>query len=119
MSKISTDELYEKTLEWAKKYNSAFAEMMQSDIEYTKAAINIERHTEKDPKRFTTFKDVENQILFFYDSERENLRKQINPIVFSDSIDISDKLKLFVDEYEKILDLNITTEDWFNQLKEI
>lgn len=116
MSRISTDELYEKTLEWAKQYNSQFADLMLSDVEYTKSAINIERHTPKDPKRFSSFKDVESQILFFYDSEREKLfsNKLLLPEIFN-----QDLINKFVEEYSNILDLNMTTEDWFNQLKEI
>jgi len=116
MSRISTDQLYEKTLEWAKKYNPEFVEFIINDVEYTKAAINIERHTTKDPKRFTTFDDVENQILFFYDSKWEYLfiNKPALPEIFS-----QDLINSFVNEYSKILNLNMTTEDWFNQLKEI
>jgi len=116
MSRISTDELYEKTLERADKYNPDFAILMQSDIEYTKSAINIERKTIKDPKRFTNFKDVENQILFFYDGEREKLfvNKPVLPEIFS-----QDLIGKFIEEYSKVLDLNMTTEDWFTQLKEI
>ena len=116
MSRISTDELYEKTLEWAKQYNPQFADLMLSDVEYTKAAINIERQTPKDPKRFTIFKDVEKQILFFYDSEREKLfsNKPLLPEIFN-----QDLINKFVEEYSDVLDLNMNTEDWFNQLKEI
>jgi hypothetical protein len=104
MSRISTDQLYEETLEWAKQYNPKLAELMQSDAEYTKAAINIERHTEKDPKRFTTFRDVENQILFFYDSERETLfeTKPILPEIFNQAL-----INNFVSKYSNILDLNM------------
>jgi hypothetical protein len=116
MSRITTDEVYEKTLERAEKYNPDFATLMQSDIEYTKAAINIERHSVKDPKRFTNFKDVENQILFFYDIEREKLfvNKPALPEIFTQNL-----IKEFIEEYSKALDLNMTTEDWFTQLKEI
>lgn len=116
MSRISTDDLYEKTLEWAEQYNPEFAKLMQSDIEYTKAAINIERQTEKDPKRFANFKDVEDQILFFYDSEREKLfmGKPILPEVFT-----KDLIEKFVMEYSDKLDLSLDTDGWFNQLKDI
>jgi hypothetical protein len=116
ISRIATDELYKKTLERAKQYNPKFAELMQSDIEYTKAAINIERHTEKDPKRFTTFKDVEDQIVFFYDNEWEALlvNKPALPEIFT-----KDLINKFVEEYSNVLDLNVNLEEWFNQLKEI
>jgi hypothetical protein len=45
---------------------------LKSNPDYYRAAMNIERHTEKDPKRFTVYPDVKNQILFFND---DNWRK--------------------------------------------
>ncbi|MCF7835391.1 glutamate--tRNA ligase [Candidatus Gracilibacteria bacterium] len=116
ISRISTDELYEKTLERAYKYSPDFAKLMISDVDYTKAAINIERHTPKDPKRFTTFKDVESQIIFFYDSEREKLfvNKPDLPEIFND-----DWIGKFISEYASVLDLDMSIEDWFVQLKQI
>ena len=116
ISRISTDELYDKTLERAKTYSPDFAKLMLSDIDYTKAAINIERHTPKDPKRFTTFKDVESQIIFFYDDEREKLfvNKPDLPEIFNDNWTAD-----FANEYANILNLDMSIEDWFVQLKQI
>jgi len=71
LSAISTEELYQQTLAWAQRFQPEFASLLLSDVEYAKAAIGIERHTEKDPKRFTLYSDVQNQILFFFDSEWE------------------------------------------------
>lgn len=97
---------------------------MQSDIDYTKAAMNIERHTAKDPKRFTTYADVETQLRFFFDSEWEKLRnegqgqrnKDLVPSTFILSPDI---LKKFVEEYISVFDLTMSVEERFAQLKEI
>lgn len=119
LSRISTDELFDQWLARAKTYKPDLAELMLSDIDYTKQALNIERKSEKDPKRFTLYSDIENQIRFFYDKEREILRKEVKPLVFAESEDVTDKLKSFVDEYMQILDLNMSVEDWFAQLKEI
>ena len=69
LSRISTDQLYDETLSWAQKYKPDLATLMLSDTDYVKSAINIERHTPKDPKRFTTFVDVYEQIKFFFDDE--------------------------------------------------
>ncbi|MDR2415577.1 MAG: hypothetical protein LBD75_02995 [Candidatus Peribacteria bacterium] len=80
MSKISTEELFTQTLEWAKEFQPDFASLLQSDVEYAKAAMHIERHTEKDPKRFTLYSDVQSQILFFFESEwkkGEKIRKEL------------------------------------------
>jgi hypothetical protein len=51
------------------------ADLIKSDMDYARSALNIERHTEKDPKRFYTFKDVDTQLRFFFDSEWEKLIK--------------------------------------------
>ncbi len=119
VSRISTDELYDQSLTRAESYRPAFAQLMKSDISYVKAALNIERHTAKDPKRFTTYLDIETQLKFFFDEEREKLRKDINPVILSTSVDISDSMKNFVDEYIQVMKLDTTVEEWFAQLKEI
>jgi len=115
LSKISTEELYNQSLVWAKKYRPYLADLMQENPDYTKAAINIERHTQKDPKRFTTFQDVESQIIFFYDKEWEKLlpRKPALPEMCT-----ADNMNPFIDEYKQQLNLDMTLEDWFAQLKE-
>lgn len=116
LSKISTEELYIQSLARAEKYKPHLAGLMKSNIEYTKAALNIERHTEKDPKRFTTFQDVESQILFFYDDERHKLLS--NKCNLPEMCN-ADSMKAFIEEYKQELNLDITLEDWFAKLKEI
>jgi hypothetical protein len=73
LSRISTDELYAQSVVRAKSYKPELAILLESDVDYAKAALNIERHTEKDPKRFTTYADIETQLVFFFDNEREKM----------------------------------------------
>ncbi|MEI8091721.1 MAG: hypothetical protein WCG98_05910 [bacterium] len=73
LSRISTEQLYEESLTRAKKYKPDLATLMVSDPAYTQSALNIERHTPKDPKRFSTYADIENQLRFFYDAEWEKM----------------------------------------------
>lgn len=119
LSRILTDELYEQSLTRAETYRPEFAQSMKSDIAYVKAALNIERHTAKDPKRFTTYLDVETQLKFFFDDEREKLRG--NSEVLKEGNVIADKtlMKKFVDDYTQVLNLSMSVEEWFAQLKEI
>lgn len=116
LSRISTDQLFEEALDWAKKYNTYLANLMTSNTEYAKAALNIERHTEKDPKRFTTFQDIETQLKFFFDSEWDKLYndKPALPEYMTKEI-----LENFVDEYCSCIDLSWDVQSWFGQLKEI
>ncbi len=119
LSRISTDELYNQSLNRAKKYKPELAKHMESDVEYVKAAMNIERHTEKDPKRFTTYVDVETQLMFFFDDEREKLRGNISILKEGNVISDNDLMKKFVDEYITKFDLTMSLDDRFAQLKEI
>lgn len=116
LSRISTDRLYDETLAWAKKYKPELLILLESDPEYVKAAMNIERFTPKDPKRFTTFVDVDSQIRFFFDEEWEKLlsARSALPVIFTPEL-----IKKFVDEYVNLLDLNMTQEEWFAQLKDL
>ena len=116
LSRITTDDLYNQALNWAEEYRPSLASIMKQDPEYTKAALGIERHTEKDPKRFTTFQDIETQLLFFYDDQRQNLIKEkpVLPEIFTPELIIS-----FVNQYSSQLNLDLSLEDWFAQLKEI
>lgn len=126
LSRIATAQLFDESLEWAKKFNPKLAELMNLDVEYTKSALNIERHTEKDPKRFSTFKDVDNQLSFFFDSKYDELIKDVKLKIKNwdenfqkiSELDMSVVSK-FIDEYVSVWDFNMTLEDWFNQLKEV
>lgn len=118
LSRISTEQLFQESLAWAEKYNIELANLMKEDTDYTKAALNIERHTEKDPKRFSTFKDVDRQLRFFFDTEYEKLIEKSEVRTENLEFDV-DNLSKFLDEYLSVLDLNLTVEEWFAQLKEI
>lgn len=116
LSRISTDQLFDEALTWAKEYNTNLAKLMTSNPEYAKSALNIERHTEKDPKRFTTFQDIETQLKFFFDEEWNKLYndKPELPAYMTKEV-----LESFVNEYCSDVNLDWTVEDWFVQLKEI
>ena len=95
-------------------------------MDYARSALNIERHTEKDPKRFYTFKDIDTQLRFFFDSEWEKLVKNPELRVKSEDGKINgfgdfdmNLMKNFVDEYIRALDFSMTVEEWFEQLKQI
>ena len=126
LSRISTDELYDQSLARALKYRQELAKLMQTDVDYVKAAMNIERHTPelrpgqatKDPKRFTTYADIETQLRFFFDAEWEQLKVDHNLSTFNFPLS-TEVLKNFITEYTSILDLTMSVEEWFAQLKEV
>lgn len=116
LSKISNDQLYNEVLNWAKNYRPEYAKLLESNPEYAKAALSIERHTPLDPKRFNTYADTEHQVRFFFDEEYTKLLSDRPswPEMFT-----SELVSSFVSEYRNLLDLTMTKEDRFAQLKEI
>ena len=116
LSKISNQQLFDETLNRAKQYRPDFATLISSDPAYALAAMSIERHTDLDPKRFSTYADVQHQITFFFDTEYDKLllTKPALPEMMT-----SELIVKFVADYSEALDLTMTKEEWFAQLKEI
>jgi glutamyl-tRNA synthetase len=116
LSKISNQQLFDEVLNWATQYSPDFAELINSDRDYALAAMSIERHTDLDPKRFNTYADVESQVRFFFDEEYTKLLadKPESPEMITSEI-----VQEFIKIYNQQIDLTITKEERFIQLKEI
>lgn len=116
LSKLSNEELFAQVLNWAKQYRPEYAKLLESDPDYALQAMSIERLTPLDPKRFNTYADTEQQMRFFFDEEYNTLRadRPSLPEMFT-----SELVASFVSEYETLLDLTLTKEAWFEQLKTI
>ncbi|MFZ5341252.1 MAG: hypothetical protein ACOZBL_01430 [Patescibacteria group bacterium] len=82
--------------------------------EYTVSALNIERHIEKDPKRFTRLTDLRKQLELFFDETYSELLN--NKPAFPENItqEIFDKIVKF---YSENYDENMDMMSWFEQMK--
>jgi glutamyl-tRNA synthetase len=116
LSKISNQQLFDETLAWAATYRPDFATLINSDPNYALAAMSIERHTDLDPKRFNTYADVESQVRFFFDEEHKKLLadRSSRPEMMTQEL-----ANQFISTYKEQLDLTITKEQRFEQLKQI
>lgn len=116
LSGLSNQHLFDQTKQWAKVYDPTLFHYLETEADYAFAAMSVERHTEKDPKRYSTLKDVAPNVLFFFDAEREKMQstKPSLPEMFTDEI-----ITQFVEIYTEKLDLHMDTMEWFTQLKEI
>lgn len=116
LSALSTADLYSQGLAWAEKYSPHLAKLMSENPDYTLAALDIERHTDKDPKRFTLYSDIEKNIRFFYDSERAEIKNQKPEFPEGISHDVWSK---FAAEYAEKFDVSSDVQSRFDQLKAI
>ena len=115
ISKFNADEIYEKTYEWAKRYNEGLAKLLQSDVEYAKKVLNIERGKAKPRKDIAKWSDVESIIEYMYKDRFENMKTYE-----FQNINDENEIKEIVKEYvENIYDFDDDKETWFNKMKDL
>jgi len=118
LSRLSNDALFAQGKDWAEKYHPTLYRHIHAQPEYALAALSIERLTEKDPKRYSSYKDIAENILFFFDEEWDEM-KTIRDELQVESWKLQDAFVQFVDVYEKQLDFSMDVQSWFDQLKNI
>ncbi len=116
VSAMSHEDFYQAAGKWAKEYDTELFTLMEKYPDLTKAAMNIERLSEKDPKRFIKISDVKNQLLPFYPETFVELRK--GAPTFSQSISPEVRIKFFK-QYSEAYDPAMNKEEWFEHLKNI
>lgn len=116
LSKLSHEDLFAQGKAWAKKFHPDLYRHMDAEPDYALAALSIERLSEKDPKRYNTYKDIADNILFFFDDQWATLQesKPVLPEFLTQEV-----LSAFIQTYEKELDLTLDVQTWFDQLKSI
>ena len=114
ISKMTAEAVYEKTLEWAKEYDSELEALLQ-DKEYTLKVFGIERGNKKPRKDISKWSEVKENIDYMYDSEFYNKDQEYpyQPAI-SDKEDISKILDLYIEKY---YDENDDKQAWFDKIK--
>ena len=116
MTRISTEELIARGKIWASKYDPSLAILMGQYPDLTLRALDIERHSEKDPRRFTKYSDIQVQLASFYDETYRDLRASAPAL--PESIDDATR-EAFISDYLGKYDPAMDRDAWFEQLKEI
>ncbi|MBO5023064.1 MAG: glutamate--tRNA ligase [Clostridia bacterium] len=112
VSRMSADEVYEKVVDWAQKFDKEFAVELTSDEDFAKKILAIGRGGKKPRKDITTWVDVKPYMGFFYDkyfamidSYTEGFKKD----------DIKKTLVSFLETYDANDEMNV----WFDKIKKI
>lgn len=112
ISKMTKDEVYEESYNWAKKYSESLTKLIESNPEYYKSILNIEREQEKPRKDIAKYSDIENLIWYMYDDEFNNRETEYEWKNITDKEEIRNILKVYVDKY-----FTLDKEEWFNKVK--
>ncbi len=115
ISKMSAEEVYEKSLNWATKYDENLAKLLENK-EYALKVFGIERGNQKPRKDIAKWSDVMENIEYMYDESFNSQLYKDEYQVINDKEDIKKILKLYIEKY---YDANDDKQTWFNKIKEL
>ncbi len=116
ISKMSADDVYSSSLDWAKKQDEELANLLENQKEYSLKVFGIERGNKKPRKDISKWSDVKENISYMYDElfEKDNSEYQYQVINAKD--DIRRILDLYISKYYNFEDDKQT---WFDKIKEL
>ena len=114
ISKMTKEELLERSLNWANKFDEELKELIEKDKEYYMNIINIERCQKKPRKDYETYYDIKNYIWYMYD---ELFIKEDKTYEFN-GIDIEEVRNVLKTYFDKYYDASFDKDTWFNKMKE-
>ena len=115
ISKMSAEEVYEKTYAWAEKYDEELKDILK-DKEYSLKVLGIERGNKKPRKDIAKWSDVKENIIYMYDEKFMNSDIEYPYQVINDKSDIDTILKLYLENY---YDENDDKQTWFEKIKDL
>lgn len=115
ISKMTAEEVYNKSLIWAKEYDSELAKMLE-DKEYALKVFGIERGNKKPRKDIAKWSEVKENIEYMYDNKFYENTKEYPYQVINDKESIEQILKLYIEKY---FNENDDKQTWFDKIKEL
>lgn len=115
ISMFTAEEVYEKSLEWANKYDNELKEMLE-DKEYALKIFSIERGNKKPRKDISKWSEVKENIEYMYDDKFLNKEQEYPYQVINEKEDINKILELYLEKY---YNENDDKQEWFDKIKEL
>lgn len=115
ISMFTSEEVYEKSLEWANKYDNELKDMLK-DKEYALKIFSIERGNKKPRKDISKWSEVKENIEYMYDEKFLNKEQEYPYQVINEKEDINRILELYLEKY---YNENDDKQEWFDKIKEL
>ena len=111
-SRKSGEDVFEETLEYAKKFDVEYSKLLVENKEKMIKFLNIEKDSTRPRKDISKYSDVKEEFSYAIDElfNKENYSKYEGSKKYSVSL-----IKNYVND---VLDLDVTNEEWFNDIKE-
>ena len=115
ISKMTAQEVYENSLDWAKEYDKELEEMLQ-DKEYSLKVFGIERGNKKPRKDIAKWSDVKNSIVYMFDNKFLNDDVVYEYGKINNKEEINKILQMYINE---LFDINDDKDTWFSKIKDL
>lgn len=115
ISKMTADDVYEASMNWAKKYDKDLEKLLENK-EYALKVFGIERGNKKPRKDISKWSDVKENISYMYVEEFEKDDREYPYQVINDKESLKTLLNLYVEKY---YDENDDKQAWFDKIKEL
>lgn len=115
ISRLKADKLYEYLVNYTKKYDLEFYQLITKYKDYTIDILNIERNIKKPRKDFTNYQDIRKHIWYMY-NELFNLNEDKYDDVEIKSYYNKDILLDYINNY---YDVNDDKDVWYEKIKEL
>ncbi len=113
IGRFSANEIYDKALAWAGKFDQDFYKLLLGNKDYTKQILSIERDDPKKVRKdIAKWSDLKNEIMYFFDLDETLISKNLENF---DQKLIKEVSSLFVKDYNP----NDTNLEWFEKIKNI
>ena len=116
LSKMTKEEIYEKSLEYAKKYDEKLLNFINKNNDKYIDILNIEREKKNPRKDYAKYSDIYEVIKFFDNDEYKALINSSN-LEFNPNIE-KEIIKEFLVEYKNHIYLESDENTWYNGVKE-
>ena len=111
IAKMSAEELFTNSFEWAKQNDPELYSLMQQNSDYVKSILSIERTGAKNARKdIAKYSDIKEEIKYFFDD-----RFSISDDKISEIKDIPSS-KEIVKDYIEIFNETDTKQEWFNKM---
>lgn len=119
IAKLTSKELLDKILVWAKEYNQEIYDLLSEDIEYSLKMLGIERdNAKKIRKDLVKYEDVLTTFIYFFDNKFEEDIKNGYDFEYTDKLD-KNMIKTVLVKYLEVYNHSDDKSTWFDKVKEV
>lgn len=112
ISKMSGEEVYDRVIVWAEKFDKELYDLLTSNKEYAVKIFSIEKGGKKPRKDIAKWSDVRDQVSYFYPEIFDNKYE------WPENISEEDR-NAIINEYLTTYDYNDDKQAWFEKIKAI